>query len=345
MQLVEVFESRKAQYNQFVASQPTGSFLQAWEWGNWQESLGKKVARYFLEDNNNARGQAILASAQLVRMPLPLGKYYWYAPYGPVFAEGGLRARNQILLELKSKFQDALFIRIEPQVNFLGTGPWNLPIRKSVNIQPAITMVLDIQKTDDQLLASMHPKTRYNLRVAQRHGVEVEDEFAIAPGRGLYSSEAIELIVKTQERQRYRGHPKDYYKKLVDFFMVHNQANDLKIHIYKALYQKHLAASAIMVDFGPTRLYLYGGSSYEYRNVMAPYLLHWRAISDARAEGLKHYDFGGSEVAVGGERGFTRFKSGFGGRIVNYAGAYDFVKNKFWYFGYSGMRGLNRMLK
>lgn len=78
---------------------------------------------------------------------------------------------------------------------------------------------------------------------------------------------------------------------------------------------------------------------------MAPYMLHWQAMLDAKAMGLEYYDLGGSEVSGGGEKGFTRFKRGFGGEVVEYAGAYDIVINKSLYQVYRFLRSVNKIMK
>ena len=85
----------------------------------------------------------------------------------------------------------------------------------------------------------------------------------------------------------------------------------IKLHIYKSIYQNKLLASAIFIDFGKTRTFLFGGSSAQDKNVMAPYLLHWQAILDAKNAGMKFYDFWGTETAKGEVPGFVRFKLGF----------------------------------
>lgn len=327
MELVELKEQDKEKYNRFVANSIGGSFLQAWEWGEWQKSLGHKVARLAqMEDGE------IVGTAQCVRMDMGVGKHYVYVPYGPV----GKWVMSPF------PFPSAVFVRVEPQQKIEGLEKIAV---KSTNIQPGITMVVDVAKSDEEILAGMHPKTRYNIKVAQRHGVEVQSELMVTPRYGLYVKEAIQAIVDTQIRQKYRGHPASYYMKLIDFFALHNPHGDLKVIIYKALHQKKLISSGIMVDFGKTRMYLYGGSHDEDRNLMAPYLMHWQAIKDARQLGMEFYDLGGSEVAGGGERGFTRFKKGFGGRVVEYAGAYDIIYNKLWYNIYRIVRQLNRFLK
>lgn len=344
MNLIELAESDKQNYNRFVAQAPSGSFLQSWEWGEWQVRLGREVFRYLAKDE---QGNAVV-TLQLIKMPLPFGKYYLYCPYGPVLAggesaSGGFNFQT-IFNEIISKFPQSVFIRIEPKDKGLLTTSYSL-LAKSPNIQPAITMLVDLNKSEEELLSGMHPKTRYNIKIAQKHGVVVQSELVAAPKYGLYIEEAINLFLDTQKRQNYRGHNPAYYKNFIDFFAMRNKENDLRLTIYKAIYNRKLLACGAIVDFGPTRMYLYGGSSHEDRNVMAPYLMHWQAMLDAKAAGLKFYDLGGSEVSNGGERGFTRFKQGFGGRVENYAGAYDYVVKSFIYTLYKGLRAVNRFSK
>lgn len=327
MKLIELTESDQPSYNQFVAAHG-GSFLQSWEWGEWQIHLGRTVYRFKIIDENDEIASVI----ELIKTPVFGRKHYLYAPYGPV---GVVRLKLEDLSflkqELQKQFSDALFVRIEPQSKIAGLES---VATKSTNIQPAITMIVDVNKSDEELLAAMHPKTRYNIKVAQQHGVNIVKD---------NNQQAIELILQTQIRQHFRGHGKQYYTNLLNFFTQHQ--GDLKVYVYQALYQGMPVTAAVMFDFGKTRVYLYGGSSEENKNVMAPYLLHWQAMQDARVAGLKYYDLGGSEVSGGGERGFTRFKRGFGGRVVEYAGAYDLVFNKTWYNVYRIGRVINRLMK
>jgi lipid II:glycine glycyltransferase (peptidoglycan interpeptide bridge formation enzyme) len=190
----------------------------------------------------------------------------------------------------------------------------------------------------------MHPKTRYNIRLAQKHGVEVKDEFEISVGNGLFAKEAVSLIVETSQRQGYKGYGKEYYEDLINFLGLNNQAG-LKLHIYKAIYKNQLLASAIMLDFAGTRTFLFGGSSDEHKNVMAPYLMHYRAMLDAKNLGLNFYDFWGIETSKGETPGFVRFKLGFGKpeRVVEYSGAYDVIFSKYWYKIYTIFRKSKRI--
>lgn len=337
MNLIELSNSDKNEYNRLL-QEKGGSFLQSWEWGDWQEQLGRKVYRFKFNT----------VAFQVVCMPVMFEKYYVYAPY--VNLELRITDYELLLEELQKRFSDALFLRIEPvsvpQIHnsepVLQAG--RFAIQKSKNIQPGKTLVLDLTKSEEELLADMHSKTRYNIKVATKHEVEIKDEFAITNGHGLYFEESLKLISETAQRQGFKTFTADYYKKMVDFFTLHHREG-LGLHIYKAIYKNKLLATAIMLDFGSVRTFLFGGSSSEDKNVMAPYLLHFRALMDAKHEDKTVYDFWGIETSSGETPGFVRFKLGFGGTEKQYAGAYDIPFSKLWYTIYTIVRGINRILK
>ncbi len=350
MELVQ--EVNQEWFSNFVATNSGGSFLQSWEWGDWQVRLGRTVFRFKILDNSGLQ----IASVQLVKMLLPLGQFYLYSPYGPVWANNfkfQISNFQTILNELISKFPNAVFIRIEPKGLDLVTSNLSL-VTKSNNIQPGKTLVIDLTKTEEQLLSEMHHKTRYNIKVAQKHGVEIQDEFTITNGHGLFFDEALKLISETANRQGFKTFTPEYYKKMVDFFTLHHR-EEIKLHIYKAIFSANggsssgghntILATAFMLDFGNTRTFLFGGSGENNKNVMAPYLLHWKAIQDAKTVGLTNYDFWGIETSSGETPGFVRFKLGFGGREVIYGGAYDVVVNAFIYKLYQLVRKINKIIR
>lgn len=315
MDLTELSEKNRGEYNRFVAGRPAGSFLQSWEWGDWQQRLGRRAFRFFIFDSGRPA-----AAMQLVQMPLPFGKNYLYCPYGPV-ADCELPF-ELLVKELGKRFPGAIFIRFEPKDKSLAHN-FSL-FTKTKNIQPGKTLVVGLGAAEESLLAAMHPKTRYNIRLAQKHGVEIKSQFDLSVGNGFFTKEAVDLIIATATRHGYRGFAPGYYRDIIDEFLLRNRG-DLKLGIYKAVYQNRLLASALMIDFGSARTYLFGGSSENLKNVMAPYLLHWRAMLDAKAAGLSFYDFWGIETAAGVRPGFVKFKLGFGGRAQEYPGAYDAV--------------------
>lgn len=320
-------------YDAFVAANQSGSFLQSWRWGEWQKQFGHDVARVAVIENS-----VIIAAAQVIIMKIPkMNRHYLYIPYGPLFAN--VKAAQLLIRQLRTHFPETLFLRVEPKNQI------ELPGRITTHIQPGKTSVLNLSLDTEQLLKRMHQKTRYNIKVAQKHGVQIIVEPVITPGHGLHLSETVDLLVNTASRQNYRSHGKAYYEKLIDFFSnITKNPDNCTISIYKALLGTELLAAALMIDFGQTRTYLFGGSSDAQRNAMAPYAMHWQAILDAKTAGMKQYDFWGIETASGESPGFVRFKLGWGGDTAQYPPAADIIYKPLWYKAYSVLRTINRKI-
>ena len=325
MQLVEIFQKNNHDYQSFVQSK--GVFLQDFEWGNFQASLGKKVYRFVLAD-----ADAIHAAIQLIETDTG-GFKYLFAPHGPVFKEPDPTLLNFLLYQLKQRFPSTLLIRIEPQQ----TGDFSgLALRPSINLNPHKTLVLDLTKTEEQLLAEMHPKTRYNIKIAQRDGVQTKIQQS---AEGL-----LQPIFDAGERARIKSFSADYYKKLVERFSVPKKAIEAKV--FTARHGQDLLATNIILFYQDTAIYLFGGSSNIKRNLMAPYLLHWQAIQKAKELGYKKYDFWGVEDdPTHPWAGISKFKFGFGGEQKKYAGTLDYVVRPTWYNVYKFIRALNRLLR
>lgn len=332
-------ELEHREYNHFVINHPSGSFLQSAEWGKWQESLGKQIFRFCVTDETNN----VLLAAQVIKTKLPkVNKYYLYIPYGPLSKENTPEVLNFFIEELAKKFPGNIFVRIEPK-DELSLQPTTYNIQPTPHIQPGKTLILDLSKSEEELLADMHHKTRYNIKVAQKHGVQIVSELIVTPRHGLHMKEVAELLTQTARRQKYKDQGAGYYKKMIDFFGM-DAESQLRLTVYKALYNQKLLACAVMIDFGETRTYLFGGTANEHKNVMAAYLLHWQAIIDAKKANQKFYDFWGIETAKGKTPGFVRFKIGFGGKEVAYPKACDVITNKPWYNIYKSIRFVNSKL-
>ena len=314
---------------------PSGHFLQSWDWGEFQISLGRRVFR-FADDKS---------LAQVVELSLPLGKKYWFCPKGPAMNNEQWTMNNSFLIELKNKAKDtgAVFLRIEPPAQG-ETLPCKVSpcvqgfalmngVKHSHDINPRATSIIDLSKTDDELLAVMHQKTRYNIRVAEKHGVSV------GPWSMVHGSfdRIWALFDQTAKRDGFRLHPRGYYEK---------QIKMSGIEVFGAEYEgKLLAAAIVMFNGDPTSLklrgastatYLHGASSNEMRNVMAPYALHWAIIKRAKERGYKHYDLWGiSDDPHSSWAGITRFKRGWGGADVFAPGTFDLPVSGFWYSVYT----------
>jgi lipid II:glycine glycyltransferase (peptidoglycan interpeptide bridge formation enzyme) len=326
MEIFSFDESKKNEYMNFVATQESGSFLQSWGWGDFQESQGKETIRIGVSD-----GGKTIGTVQLLKIKIPhLNGHYLYAPYGPLIAEGASKEASIKTLTdyLAAHYADSWFFRFEPNTSL------PLPGRPTQRIQPGKTLMTDISQQTPDLLSKMHPKTRYNIKVAAKHGVTIN-----TAGENL--EVAISQLTKTSSRQNYHSYPAGYYDSLIRFFRRDMQ--DCKVSLYSAMYGDELAACAVMVDHGHTRTYLFGGSNDKLRNIMAPYALHWQAIADAKAKGFTKYDWWGIETATGKLPGFVQFKLKWGGEQIAYPPAMDIIQSSLKYRAYSLLRKLNRL--
>lgn len=311
--------------------------MQSWDWGEWQASNKRPATRYIVQDDN---GQPVLA-AQFLRYTLPLGQEYLYCAYGPVrSAESRItnhelsETLDTLIAHIRKEFPKALFIRLEPPFEIRNS---KFEIRSTLHIQPGSTILLDITKTENELLSGMHTKTRYNIKVAQKHGVKIQ--FLEQPN-DLHL--AAQLMRDTLVRRKLVSPAQEYYFKLASHFPTEAP---LTSHTYGAYYNNQLVACALTLDYNQTRTYLFGGSSTTHKNVMAPYLLHWTIIKDAKNNSLHTYDWFGAEGAVSDGSGFARFKNSFGGDTIQYAEASDIIFKPLAYRAYQTTRHLNRWIR
>ncbi|MFA5854264.1 MAG: peptidoglycan bridge formation glycyltransferase FemA/FemB family protein [Patescibacteria group bacterium] len=297
-----------------------GDFLQSWEWGTFQEKAGAEIARW--------RGENALAL--LVKRSLPFSRSYWYSPRGPL----GAQAIEK--LTAAGALTEADFFRCEPK---------EIPERakKTNDVQPGQTLIVDLRQDTEALMAAMHEKWRYNIRLAERKGVKV----FMAGGHDPSAIEIFwQLMSETTERDQFRAHDKAYYQQMLET-LSGDPATDGKTRpVARLVFAEHdgkVLAANLMLYFGTTATYLHGASSRDRREVMAPQALHWQAMQDAKVWGYANYDFWGvaPEGAAGHSwAGITRFKRGFGGRYVSYPGTFDLPLNRFWYTVYAFARRL-----
>ena len=191
------------------------------------------------------------------------------------------------------------------------------------SIQPRQTILLDFTKEESELLQKMHPKTRYNIRLAERHGVSVEKVDLSEENFEMFWK----LLIETSKRDKFSTHPKKYYKKMIE--TLGGSENDAHIALFVAKYKGKPLAAELVMFFGETATYLHGASSEEERGVMAPYAIHWEIIKEVKKMGYKYYDFWGIDEKKW--PGVTRFKRGFGGEEISYPETFDLPVQKLWY--------------
>ncbi|MFA5129796.1 MAG: peptidoglycan bridge formation glycyltransferase FemA/FemB family protein [Patescibacteria group bacterium] len=319
----------QATWDAFIASQPFSQFTQSWAWGDFRAAQGQEVCRIILEDE-----QGIAVAGQFIFHPKHLLGGFWYAPRGPVIRRG-LEARSTELLQeffaaLPSLLETpAFFIRCEPPIE-VNSQAISLPAHflRSHSYQPASTVVIDLMQSEETLLAAMHEKTRYNIRLAERKGVTVR---LSASERDVAAF--LRLNSETVERDLFVSQSADYIQKTYDFLRPLGMAA-----IRIAEFEGRALAANMEIRFGDTVTYLYGASSSSDRNLMAPFALHWSAIKEAKADGYRLYDMYGvnptdhaSSYFKPSWEGITRFKLGWGGRRIDFIGTWELPARKFLY--------------
>jgi len=326
-----------------------GGFLQSDHWAKFQRFWGREVIEIY-------DGGFFRQSMEFHSLPGVRG--YFFIPRGPVLAQNlsfqdkpGLVDEKQIrrrflgCITAAQKDQVA-WIRLEPQdnltLNFIKKlakeNKWQLTKSKK-NHQPPQTLLLEVGKGQEQLLVEMKSKTRYNIRLAEKKGVEIR-EILREDSRG--EKYFWELSQKTAQRNAINLHPREYYQKMLEVIP------EDKLKLYLAYYQDKVIAAGLFSFYGSVATYLHGASDHGYRNLMAPYLLQWRVILDAKAKKFRAYDFGGVKINSQGEpqagdwEGLTRFKIGFcpQNKVTQFPGCYDLILNKRTYWVYRRLQSL-----
>lgn len=288
-------------------------FLCSMEWGKLFS--GFKTLGVFNAD------EELVAVFNLKRQNIGAGFFYYYSPRGPII----IKDSEQVWKVLSSYIKEGglVFWRVEPL-----QLPQVLSFKKTIDLQPRKTLLLDLSKGEEQLLKEMHQKTRYNIRLAEKKGlvfIEAKDENDF---EDFWS-----LMQKTGDRDSFKIHGKEHYRILA-------QGNPGFIKLFLIKHGSQCLAAGLFSFYGNKVTYLHGASDNKNRQLMAPYLLQWEAIKMAKGKGYKYYDFFGVDEKKW--PGVTRFKLGFGGYPADYAGTNDWTFKPFIYYLYSLIRKIKR---
>jgi lipid II:glycine glycyltransferase (peptidoglycan interpeptide bridge formation enzyme) len=310
MDIRPITDKQKSAYNKLVTH-----VIQSWEWGEFRKSLGIPLLRFGIYENGK-----LSKAFQLTLHKIPFTtQYVGYLPKGPAPDKKLAEALKKIGQE-----SDCAFIKVEPGIEKDTDHRIHIADSFIKSPKPLFTkynFVLDITKSEEELLKNMHSKTRYNIRIAQKHGVKIETRTDNEAFKNY-----LELYFETTKRQGYHGHNEHYHQKVWETLKANNMAR-LLIASYKG---KPLTAW-MLLNFKDTLYYPYGGSSVIHREVMANNLVAWEAIKLGKKLGLKKFDMWG---ALGPDAdpkdpwfGFHKFKQGYGGNLLEYIGTYDLIFN------------------
>lgn len=277
--------------------------LQSEAWGDFRKAMGLDVVR--------------TSTGQLTFHTVP------YTPWTIGYFPKGPKPTKVMINELINvgREKHAVYIQLEPNVKNVSGVMYRVSglIPSHHPLFTKYTFVLDLTKSEDELLAAMHPKTRYNIRVAQKHNVVVKEDNT--PGA---FKEYLRLTKETTSRQGFYAHSEEYHKTMWKIMRKSGIA-----HLFTASYNNEVLSAWIIFIWEDTIYYPYGASSRLHREVMAPTLLLWEIAKWAKKKGIKKFDLWGALGPTPDEKdpwyGFHRFKQGFNPTLVEFIGSYDLV--------------------
>jgi len=317
------FTERWREWDSFVEATPNAGFMQSSWWVDFRSTCGFENFGITLKDGRHIAGGAVV-----LKFLYAENACFYYIQDGPVLPRDGLvaeevfRAILQAIEDRRKIEQHTVsHLRIEPrwlQLPDFVSGFRTISPLADTFLEARDTRCIDLRLSEAEILVQMKPKGRYNIHVAQRHGVTIiEDtsEQGLADFQSIYEETAV--------RQGIAAKPSDYFQTLVSLFSPSHHGS-----IFFAEYRGVRIATALVVYFGPRATYFFGGSRDVHRQVMAPYLLHFEIMRKAKALGHEWYDLWG--IAPPNEpdhpwQNFTSFKAKFGGAEVHLVPTLDYV--------------------
>ncbi|MFH1855146.1 MAG: peptidoglycan bridge formation glycyltransferase FemA/FemB family protein [bacterium] len=316
---------------------PMKSILQTKEWADFKSKFDFEIIEF---DNHFIHKRS-----------LPFNQNFLYLP--EVAAKDFSASSIEELKKVTSE-QSSIFARLELIDEFSDNAHKllrTLGFQKAFEeLQPKWRHVIDLTPTRGEILAQMKQKGRYNIKLSERKGVKI-DQYALSEIDKKRLKFFYTLYLETVKREGITGRSYEYFEKLVDSFKETDYFS-----FYIASFKNEPLSGALVSFYDKNSLYLYGGSSRQHSEVMAPYLMHWQIMADAKERGMTSYDMlgrspvelptsgtvgiptGSSGRSVGGSvgknhkwAGVTRFKEQFGGRAVEILGSYDYINKPVWY--------------
>lgn len=323
-----------ARWRDFVAASPHADVLQTLEWGEVKKPEWTPLP-LALES-----GGELEATALVLKRRLPGGRSFFYLPRGPILDWERPQVFESLLERLRAEAKNhrAVFVKIDPavteQASAVGARLEKAGFRPSPDAkshfggtQPRCNMKLSLEGTLDDVQARFHQKWRYNIRLAQKKGIEVQTECSRDDLKLFH-----DIYRVTAGRNEFTGRPLSYFEKMWD--ALHPSG---LIKLFLTRHEGKPLSGAICFLLPPHCWYVYGASSNEKRNLMPNHAMQWEMIQWAHQNGCTVYDFRGVPDPKMGEmppeeEGLVRFKTGFGAEMTCYLGEYDmaFDRRLYW---------------
>lgn len=318
-------------YKAFLQSHPKGHFMQSPEWAEIKSAWENEVIT--VEDE---KGEIKGAMSVLIRKLPVLGYTMMYSPRGPVCDPHDEETMRQLVGKAKqlAKKHKSYALKMDPDIEIEDTEFEAIAkkigfkvmrgLKNYEGIQPRFVFRLDLRgKTEEELMQNFHNKTRYNIRLSERKGVEIR------VGGREDVADFHKIIVETGIRDKFVVRNRAYYES------VYDKLGPEHVRVFMAYYEGKPIAGTIAILYGNKCWYLYGASSNENRNLMPNYLLQWSMIKWALESGCDIYDFRGVPGNIDESNhmaGLYKFKVGFKGKFTEFVGMLDYVFNPVVYF-------------
>ncbi len=336
MEIVEIKD--KSQWEDFYRNIAEKTFLNSWNWGEFNQSLGSKIWRLGIFDEKR-----LIAACLVIRKNAKLGRHL-FVPHAPSILPHAMPNAPEIMSAFLEKIKEiakkerAVFIRVGP---IFENTRFNQKIFKDLGfiaapafVHPEISWVLDISQAEEDLLKNMRKTTRYMIKQAQKNNIEIVKNSDLADVK-IYNK----IYLETVSRHDFTPFSEEYLSKEIEAFK-----KDGEILTFFAKHQNEYISGAMIIFWQGIGFYHQGASLGKYSKLGASYLLQWEAIREAKKRGCGLYNFWGIAPGIKTEKdlndsslakhpwhGLSLFKMGFGGERREYAATQDYpLAFKYW---------------
>jgi FemAB family len=273
--------------------------LQSWEWGEF------RAKRQPIDRQDGM----LIVWTKIPFTPWVFG----YIPMGKVPSNEEIKRLSDL-----GRKRNAIGIRMEPNA-IVENGESRMEnLKPGKPLFKKKTFILDLTQSEEELLINMHPKGRYNIKVARKHGVKIYED-SLSPN--AFNKYLDLMFGGTTKRQKIYAHGRDYHQ------LLWASLKNKMAHLFVAEYKNKIIAADMIFKFKDGIYFAYGASALEHKDVMVPTALLWEVTRWGKLSGCKFFDLWGAEEG----KGFSRFKEQFGGKLVELAGTYDLPVNTWLY--------------
>lgn len=317
MKIIDATNQKK--WDKFITSHDDANFLQSWAWGDFHEARKRKVVRRIVLDADDKIIAAYVGQIETARR----GTYMAIAG-GPIMDWPNKKLREAVFADIKKQAEqnDCVFVRIRPQIL---ENDKNRALFKQLGLKPApmylsveYAGVLDISKSEDEILAGASQGLRRKIRKAQKNDITVMASTDPAEIKTFYK-----IQLETAARQKFVEFSEDFLRKQFEAFAKYDE-----VKLYTAKLGDEILAQNFMIFYGNEASYHYGVSTALGTKYSGAPLLHMQAMRDAREKGIKRYNFWGITAEDDTKHrfyGVSQFKRSFGVEELIYLHAHDLV--------------------